>query len=124
MSENENTCQKNPAANSLDSLRKAGCQLVNQYLPGYNPNADSAEVFGITEKQFDRAVDLEIIRHGEARYEYAALHNELERLRGELTMVGLYVDAACYGTKRPDEPASLTKRLDMVRALRQRAFGL
>lgn len=174
---------KNTRSSPLNSLREAGCKVIN--LEKTAPNgyaADSEEVFGITGSQFERAVNLELIRRSstfthiptydvegafahqcqvayetfnntigqlmhepvgvrhawertiieverarprgrpwhlpdEAECARQALHKELESLRAEFNRVGLHIEAACMGLKRADEPASLTKRLDMVRKL-------
>lgn len=110
--------ENQPFTTSLDSLREAGCKHVSQYLPGYNPQVDSEEVFGVTRKQFERAFELEWIRRGRPENALVtSLYLELERMKDERNRTGLHIDAAVYGRKRSDEPPSLTKRLDMVRAL-------
>jgi hypothetical protein len=42
---------------------------------------------------------------------------ENEYLRETLNKVGLYIEAACHGHTRADEPLSLSPRLNMVRKL-------
>lgn len=107
-----------PFSNSLDSLRQAGCKTVNRYLPNYDRGSDQAEVFGITESQFDRAFDLEWIRRGRPENALVvSLYQENERLRADLNRVGLCIDSACRGVSHHNEPGSLKSRLDMVRRL-------